>query len=157
MPIWLLRHAEAVAEELHLSDEGRYLTERGRADALALGRTMARLGIAPSAVVASPLVRAVQTAELVAASACPHVSVEILEALAPGRMSGRALALVAERDGALFVGHEPSISALTAALIESRGFPAFEKAQLVLVEGRAARWRLLPGDDEVRRYEALSP
>jgi len=157
VPILLLRHAEAVDEDVDLSDESRYLTVRGRKHALALGRTMARLGIAPAAVVASPLVRAVQTAELVAASACPDVSVETLEALAPGRMIGRALPLVSERDGTLFVGHEPSLSALTAALLEWPGFPAFEKAELVLVEERVALWRLLPGDAEVRRFDALSP
>ncbi|MBM4360660.1 MAG: histidine phosphatase family protein [Deltaproteobacteria bacterium] len=165
MPVYLMRHAEAVPEAMSLADESRYLSDSGRAAALAMGEASGRLGIAIAAVVSSPLVRAVQTAELVAlglASVSPSQgtpgsrSVRIHESLAPGRGTRRIFADLAELEGALLVGHEPSLSALAGQLTSEPRFAAFEKAQLVALEGGGATWTLLPGDREPRRYGRLN-
>src|SRR6478752_7669852 len=65
MRVTLIRHAEAGDDAPR--DEARALTSRGRADARRLGRVLARRGVRFSTIVTSPLVRAVQTAEIVAA------------------------------------------------------------------------------------------
>lgn len=150
MLVHLLRHAEAVAESFQLSDESRYLSDRGREEARSIGAALVRLGIEPTAIVSSPLVRAVQTAELVAAAWTTPRTVTIEEALAPGRSMRRFVAGLSEHHGALLVGHEPSISGLAAALTNLREFAAFQKAQLLRIEEGEARWTLLPGDAEVR-------
>ncbi len=64
MPLLLVRHA--VAEDAHpLGDEARALTAEGRAAFRAHARKLARL-TPMTGIVTSPLVRAVQTAELLA-------------------------------------------------------------------------------------------
>ena len=150
VPIHLLRHAKAVDESAELSDESRYLTPRGREDARAIGRALAQLGIVPTAIVSSPLVRALQTAELVAGLCAPELAVTIDEALAPGRSLRRLLAGVAENEGAILVGHEPSISGLAAALTDRLHVATFKKAQLLRIEDAQPRWVLFPGDSVTR-------
>lgn len=152
MALHLIRHAEAVDETHELTDESRYLTERGRADARALGVALARLGVTPTALVSSPLVRAVQTAELVGASLAPHLAITVHEALAPGRSLRRLLAEIPALEGALLFGHEPSISALAAHVTDRTSFPAFHKAQAVLLDGGAARAWLMPRDEAWRPF-----
>src|SRR5580765_1210383 len=89
MRVTLIRHAEAGDDAPR--DESRALTVRGRADARRLGRVLARRGVRFSAIVTSPLVRAVQTAEIVAAATEYR-----------GRMSATDL-LVPEADAAAVV------------------------------------------------------
>ncbi len=161
-----MRHADAVPEDSWLTDESRYLSEAGRCAAIAAGRELARLGVEPTGFVSSPLVRAVQTAELVALGLGVASSsgeglglraIRVHESLAPGRPLRRLVADLAELEGALLIGHEPSISGLAGALTEQPRFTAFEKAQIVAVEGGRAAWTLLPGDREPRRYAPLNP
>ena len=66
MPIYLARHAKAVDGGADLPDEARWLTKHGRRAALAAGHRMAKEKHVPTAIWMSPLVRAVQTAELIA-------------------------------------------------------------------------------------------
>jgi phosphohistidine phosphatase len=74
---------------------------------------------APVAIVSSPLVRSLQTAEIVAATAPPEGGVEIRRELAPG---GDAVGLVTElfaakRRRVMVVGHEPDLSMLVSRLV----------------------------------------
>lgn len=64
MLVILIRHG-AAASDSPLGDEGRALTPVGRRQAEATGRALADHAIQPTEVWTSPLVRAVQTAELV--------------------------------------------------------------------------------------------
>ena len=66
--IVLVRHADAVSEGPGLPDEHRYLSAAGRQQSRELGALLAEAGIVVGAAVASPLVRAVQTGELVLAA-----------------------------------------------------------------------------------------
>lgn len=65
--LYLLRHAQAGDRDTwEASDELRPLTEKGRRQAERLGRHLAASGFAPDAILSSPLVRARETADIVA-------------------------------------------------------------------------------------------
>lgn len=132
----LIRHAEAVDETLALRDPHRHLTARGRDQARALGERLRTLGVAPTHVWASPLVRALQTAELVASGLELSIVVEALPPLAPDGavhdVASAVRALAADRC-VLLVGHEPSMSAIGGLLVGAPDFEALGKAQAAIV------------------------
>ncbi len=64
MKLYLLRHAAAV--DVALSDAERELTREGREEARIAGAALAELGVKVSHILTSPLVRARQTADIVA-------------------------------------------------------------------------------------------
>jgi phosphohistidine phosphatase len=143
--IYLIRHSLAVSEQTGLSDEQRYLSAEGRALARAVGQTLAARSVAFDALLTSPLVRAVQTAELVAQALGHMAPVAVLPALAPGH-APRSVAEYALNLGAgvALVGHEPGISALGALLLAGKNFPAMRPAQVVLIEQGRVGWTLDP-------------
>jgi phosphohistidine phosphatase len=146
--IVLVRHADAVPEGPALQDEHRHLSAEGRAQCRALGALLADAGVALGAVVTSPLVRAVQTAELVAGAIGWAGVIEASVRLAPGasvRIGAGWLeqsASLLSGGAVLAVGHEPSMSALTELLTGGAHVPSFRKAEACLVEDGAVRWRI---------------
>jgi phosphohistidine phosphatase len=152
--ILLVRHADAVSEAATLPDEHRTLSPAGRAQVRELAALLAETGLEVGAMVTSPLVRAVQTAELLArwldwtgpieashhlspALAAPTAAAEWL-ARAAGPLGGAVLAAV---------GHEPSIAHLARSLSGGPGsppVPPFGKAEACFIEDGALRWRLEP-------------
>jgi phosphohistidine phosphatase SixA len=64
MKLYLLRHA--TAEDAAASDAARELTRDGREEARIAGQALVALGVKPDHILTSPLVRARQTADLVA-------------------------------------------------------------------------------------------
>jgi phosphohistidine phosphatase SixA len=143
MALLLCRHADAVSESAGLDDEGRYLTSLGRVQARALGAELGAAGIRIERAISSPLVRAVQTAELVVAVAgAPGLVIETSQRLAP-HADGRRIAeeVAGEAELILLVGHEPNLSGLAAALLALRSFGGFQKAEACLVGGgQPPRW-----------------
>lgn len=132
MDILIIRHGDAVDDAPGLGDAGRWLTGKGRkitrgvADWLA-GKDRRR----PVEIWTSPLVRAVQTAEIVAASAelTDEVSVHA-ELATTGHPHDvhRRLAQYAGHGPIALVGHEPSLSALAVALLGDVAWPGFKKS-----------------------------
>lgn len=135
MLITFLRHAEAEAHAS--SDFNRRLTPKGIEQAVKAGKFCSRSGLVPEVILSSPVVRARQTADIVAKA----VGVEVDEVgwLACGmepedclkQLSGRA-----EVGSILLVGHEPDFSEAIAHLI---GLPEhavlkIRKASLTAVE-----------------------
>jgi phosphohistidine phosphatase len=109
--LYLVRHAEAAPGE---PDELRSLTPSGRAVARDLGRRLAS-GDSPDAVLASPLLRARETAEEIARAA--GVEAEPDERLAPGATAKDVLDAVAGRgERVVVVGHQPDCGRIAAAL-----------------------------------------
>ena len=159
MRLTLIRHGEAGDDAP--SDEQRALTKKGRADARRVGRALARRGVRFHAVISSPLVRAVQTAELVVGAMDQRVRITVSEALLPEARPTLAVALIAslahERSLAL-VAHEPILSRLAAALLGLSKHPALRKGEALRIRladatdptgasrGKpgAARWRIDP-------------
>jgi phosphohistidine phosphatase len=137
MKVLLIRHTHAVDGDENLDDDSRWLSAKGRALARAVGARLREDEIVPDAIVTSRLVRAVQTAELVARGLKFQGVVEVVPDLAPDGSVRRAAKEIEER-GALVaaVGHEPGISALAAHLV-GRGVAGFRKGQaLVIDDGR---------------------
>jgi phosphohistidine phosphatase len=143
--IYLVRHADAIPETWEISDESRSLTAAGREVAARLGAHFAADGVELDAVVTSPLVRAVQTAELLTAGAGFKGEVEAVEWLRPGG-SPRVVAeeLLARGLRVVAVGHEPLMSALGAHLCQRPDFPSFRKGEVVAVEKGREVLRLDP-------------
>ena len=142
--MFLIRHAQAVDETLELRDPHRHLTPHGRAQARALGERMRWHDCGPTHLYASPLVRAVQTAELVCTAIGGDGNVEVMPQLAP---DGSARDVVAKVQAlppdaeVMLVGHEPSISAIAGLLTGQSDFPALAKAEAVRLDNGSVRWR----------------
>jgi len=131
----LLRHAAAEEARPGITDAERALTLRGRERmALAVPGLLA-WGLQPVRLLASPLLRARQTAEIVA-DACGS-TVEILPALAA--LPSEQLLAELRGEDAMAVGHEPWLSQLCAWLAVGRigaaGSLPFKKGGAALLEG----------------------
>jgi phosphohistidine phosphatase len=116
MILGFLRHAEA--EDGQGSDFHRSLTPKGLEQAARVGKFCLRNGLRPDVILTSPVVRARQTAEIVAAA----VGREMVEAawLACGMETAdlvRGLAALPRKDFVLLVGHEPDFSTTIAELL----------------------------------------
>lgn len=136
--IYLLRHGDA--EEGFGDDAARRLTLKGERQARAAGKALAARGIKPDACLASPKVRAADTAGL----ACEALDLEpeITDELRGGPFDSTSLA--AGRDDVLLVGHEPDFSTevtrLTGAHVKLR------KGGLAVVDGGTLVALLRPDD-----------
>lgn len=128
--LWLLRHAEA---EDGLPDDERPLTERGAMQADAAGRALAVMGVSLEACLASPKLRAVQTAE----RACEPLGVPVTIERALSGEPFDVHELTAGFSDVLLVGHDPSFSLLlhdltgTQARMKKGGLAAISKGELV--------------------------
>ncbi len=138
--LWILRHADA--EDAHgRPDAERPLTEKGRRQAQTVGRALAALGVRLDACLASPRVRALDTAVL----ACEPlgVDVQVTQELSGGSFDSLALAAGFGGD-VLLVGHNPDVAQavldLTGARVHMR------KAALAGIDQRELEVFLRPAD-----------
>lgn len=122
--LYLIRHGLAEERGDRWPDDNkRPLTDEGISRMRKATRGLARLGVTVDVVLSSPLVRARQTAEIVAAGLDPRPSLVNIDSLAP---DGSFAAIVAdlEKHGRktriALVGHEPAVGELAARLIGSR-------------------------------------
>jgi phosphohistidine phosphatase len=143
MILYLVRHAEAIERTGTMSDGDRYLTTKGRLAFRKIARRVRRAGIAPDVIFTSPLLRAVQTAEILAERLDHPGPVVVAKELSPG-FDLRALRVLlsgAESPAeAAFVGHEPDLGILAAALLAvPGGFPLRKGAVLALEADGSAR------------------
>jgi phosphohistidine phosphatase len=122
-----LRHGEA--EEDHGDDAGRRLTAKGERQARAAGRALVGMGAQIDACLASPKVRADETARL----ACEALSLEPETAIELRGGSFDSLSLAASRGNVLLVGHEPDFSNEIARL--TGGKVKLRKGGLAVVDG----------------------
>lgn len=145
MKIYLVRHADAVPANPERPDAHRHLSAHGRSTCRGVGRLLREAGVTFDVVVSSPLVRAVQTAELLADAVGYLGLVEAHAGLAPGAQPELVAADLLARDGAVAAfGHEPSISALAAYLAGRPSFAPFLPAQVCLLDARQPVWKLHP-------------
>jgi phosphohistidine phosphatase len=142
--VFLIRHAEATPETLALSDPHRHLTAIGRDQARAIGDRLRWHDCVPTHLWSSPLVRAIQTSELVASGLACGLPVEAIPALAPTENPRDALAQLRALSPAavvVVVGHEPGLSALGALLVGEPAFATLRNAQAARIVDGALRWR----------------
>jgi len=123
MEIYLLRHGLAVERGSRgfKDDAIRPLTPKGRRQLRKIAAAISKLDLRCDQILSSPLVRAKQTAEIVAAGLKLKKQLKFSNALAPAGsrvVLFRQLARmkpVPER--LLFVGHEPDLSRLVSRLV----------------------------------------
>jgi phosphohistidine phosphatase len=147
--LWLLRHGDA--EPGDGDDAARALTARGEAEARAAGLALARLGLRFAAVLASPRVRARDTARLAAGP----LGVEPTEhaPLSGGFDSEAALSVMAGHEdgaGVLAVGHEPDLSQVVHDLTGGRVKLKKGAVAAVRLDGARSRLVALLGPDVLR-------
>jgi phosphohistidine phosphatase len=144
--VFLIRHAEAIDETLELRDPMRHLTPHGRSQARHLGDRLRWHDCTPTQLWTSPLVRAVQTAELIVVGLQlpgDH-AIEVLPSLAPGGSARDTLAAIEARPAdasVVLIGHEPGLSALGALLAKRPDFTPLAKAEAVRIVDGELRWR----------------
>jgi phosphohistidine phosphatase len=140
MQVVLIRHAESVGETIELRDPYRHLTQHGREQARALGVRL-RDVVTPTRVWTSPLVRAVQTAELVR----PDLWIEGFPPLMPDGNAHQVIDAIKALGEAvvMLVGHEPSLSGIGALLVGDPSFAGLAKAEAVYIAGGGVRARIL--------------
>ena len=156
MLLYLLRHGIAEDHAPSGSDADRALTAEGRRKlALVLERAAAG-GVRPDAILTSPYVRAVQTAQAAADALNPKKELVKVTALTPeGTPEGvwDALRDYREMEQVLMAGHEPLLSQLTGFLLNCPALQVeMKKAAMVALELNAwrghphgvLRWMLTP-------------
>src|SRR5512139_245626 len=126
-----------------MPDAARYLTPKGRIAFRKIARRVREAGIAPDVIFTSPLLRSVQTAEILAERLKHEGPLVVAKELSPG-FDDRALrSLLADAGNpaeAAFVGHEPDLGDIAATLLSLReGFPLRKGAVLALEVTGAAQ------------------
>jgi phosphohistidine phosphatase len=135
VPIYLVRHGDAVSEEEAGSDRDRWLSPHGREAARILGRLLREQQVIPDVILSSPLPRAVQTAELLATSLDYLGTVTSLRCLEPAAQPRVATAAILSAGvSVVVVSHEPAISAIGAFMLGLPAFPQFRTAQCCTID-----------------------
>jgi len=128
MLVFLVRHAHSEPSD---PDELRPLSERGQAEAQALGERLAAHETPPHLVLSSPLVRARQTAEHIARAAGAEAVVD--ERLAPGTTAELLHEAVSGVEGPVAaVAHQPDCSEI--ALAATGADPGFSPGAMAELE-----------------------
>jgi phosphohistidine phosphatase len=132
-----MRHGPAEEQADSGMDSDRALTGSGRERVRGVAKLLLELDEQPLQIMASPLVRAVQTAEIVALITRlgdRQGNVQVRRELSPGGGGGAGLVASLASAGSkrvMLVGHEPDMSELLATMV-SKGSPRpFEKAMVV--------------------------
>jgi len=121
MKLHIVRHAEAVDQSSAIPDDYRYLTCRGRTRFRRVADTLKKCGIDPDIIVSSPLVRSVQTAEILAETLRFAGELAILPMLADSFSLPRLkeyLESSAPVRELVMVGHEPDLGMVVGELLD---------------------------------------
>jgi phosphohistidine phosphatase len=136
--LYLVRHAIAAERGDGWPDDAkRPLTVRGIARFKDVVRGLHRLDVGIDEIFTSPLVRARQTADLLAAGLASTPVVKTLDALAPVHAPAAVLtqlARAARRSRIALVGHEPDLGELAAHLVGTRRAIPFRKGGVARID-----------------------
>lgn len=161
MRVLLVRHGEAVDSREAHSDRERWLTDAGRRTVTSVGEMLGRLDLHYSRILTSPLVRAVQTAEILALTQPGFDGpVEVHRALSTEQgTTAQALEPLETADDEeliAMVTHMPKVGVLAAHLGRLADAPGFGTASACLLNvdgGRGrAQWMLDPRTLELKRF-----
>jgi phosphohistidine phosphatase len=154
--LFLIRHGLAEERgEAWPDDSRRPLTEEGASRLRKEARGLVRLGVTFDVLLTSPLVRARQTADIVASAFDTRPPIVVIESLAPDGSAQAVLSDLekqARRTRIALVGHEPGIGELAARLIGSRRAFAFKKGSICRIDVKSLppagpgtlRWFITP-------------
>ncbi len=154
MDLYIVRHAWAghFGDPQWPDDGQRPLTEEGRQRFAQVVAALADRGFAPEIIATSPLVRCVQTAQIILDVLPGNAELVELDELAPGSDLTSLMEWTAIQEGrcrqVAWVGHAPDVGRMTAALVGGT------EGWVRLAKGGAAAIRFfgLPavGDGELR-------
>lgn len=120
MKLFLVRHAWAgeYGDPQYPDDRLRPLTEEGCKRFAAVARKLVRCGLTPQVIATSPLLRCVQTAEILADQLGDVEPIEV-EALSPGSDLAALIQWTTQQtaESVAWVGHAPDVGHLAAALV----------------------------------------
>lgn len=134
MKIYIVRHGIAEDHSRQGGDAGRELTEEGRKKMKEAAAGFARMAPEMDNIYTSPLVRARQTAEILAGPL--DKKVEEMKELSPGHVPAdvwKRLGALQKGANVMLVGHEPNCSELAAYLLGDVNVE-FKKGAICLVE-----------------------
>lgn len=161
MKLLLVRHGEAVDAAEARTDQDRWLTDAGRRTVTTVGELLSRMELRYSVIYTSPLVRAVQTAEILAATQPGFDGpVRIHRALSTEEgTTAQALSPIdaaSPEDVFVMVGHMPKVGVLAAHLGRLVHAPVFGTSSVCLLTVEAGRgspqWMLDPQTLEIRSF-----
>ncbi len=118
--LYLVRHAIAGPAATGMSDSDRTLSPDGKRKMRRIATGLKRLGVAPDAILSSPLRRAHETAEIVLPKVTRQQRVEIYPPLAPGHGPDEVVKGLRPHRVArelMLVGHEPDMGRLASYLL----------------------------------------
>ena len=123
MNIILFRHGDAEDHSPGINDAGRKLTPKGEAITRQNVNLIKQLTGTPDYIVSSPLLRARQTAEIIAAEMNYTSEILVDEKLSSGSESNDVIDIANYLDAPniLFVGHQPDLSKHVSYMISSSG------------------------------------
>jgi phosphohistidine phosphatase len=132
MELYVIRHA--IAQQLgrknDFMDEKRALTSKGRERMREAARGLRRLGVEFDLILTSPLVRAVETAEIIAvALGLSKKDIEQTGSLAPDASINDLFAEIKRNTGTesiALVGHQPDLGGIISKIVQSSGSLAIE-------------------------------
>jgi len=141
--VHLVRHGEAAPA---IGGGERPLTDAGRADVGRLARWCAANGVRPESIVHSGILRAEQTARILADELAPPGGVRAVRGLAPDDdpLRQRDELLHGDAD-VLVVTHLPLVGELAAALTGAGSAQPFATAELVILERTDGGFRVAGG------------
>ncbi len=139
MDVYILRHGKAEDARPGRGDADRRLTKRGREEIAAAGRWMASQELRFDLIAASPLIRAQETATIIAECLGEKERLITWKLLAPGGIPESVCHLIGKHPDVraiLLVGHEPLLSALISRIITGN-----ENAAIAMSKGALAKIR----------------
>ncbi len=139
MLVYILRHAIAAPRGVKLFPrDDRPLTEEGIEKMLKGAKGIIRIVDYVDIILTSPLVRAVDTAEIVAKALNVESKLQICNELAPGSSLNNLLAYMVKfkkLNSIMIVGHEPDLSYFASALLGKKSsIIEFKKGSLCCIE-----------------------
>jgi phosphohistidine phosphatase len=154
MDVYFLRHASAGQ---HMADphkdEARPLDDKGEEQSRNMGAALAALGLEVDAVISSPLLRALQTAKLVARELGFREEIQSHDSLRPSAdyAAFHRMLHQLKHDAVIVAGHNPSLSEFLARSVgRGAAVPSIDlkKGAVAKVrldtDGAALEWLLTP-------------
>jgi phosphohistidine phosphatase len=140
MDLYIIRHAwaEERDEAMYPDDALRPLTAEGSDRFARMVELLVPCGLKPRLIATSPMVRCLQTAEILAAALGNKARPILCDELLPGGDRKRLLAWTEERAAGLeevaWVGHAPDVGYLAALLIgQEDGWMNFKKGAIAAI------------------------
>ncbi len=146
--LYLVRHAKSSWEDPDLADFDRPLGERGVSDAPCMGRRIAEYKQFPQLIYASPAVRAISTAKMIAAAiGYPEQSITTDRKVYhtdPDALLEIVKKFSDDKECVMLVGHNPGLTQFANALlgenIDNISTCGVVRAELKISSWRNAKW-----------------